>query len=104
MTAIASAAPRPFSRPAAKVTRPSAAVTALAIGSLPRDSSTTSRPASGWALSSERAKTLRPSAPVKVVSAMSVSITHMPAALPICASSSSSSLEGGRAAFHTTTK
>ena len=43
MTAAASAAPRPRSRPAGKVARPSAPVTALPIGSLPRDSSTTSR-------------------------------------------------------------
>ena len=42
MIEAASAAPRPRSRPAGKVARPSASVTALPIGSLPRDSSTTS--------------------------------------------------------------
>ena len=70
-----------------------------------RDSSVTSRLASGWAVSSERAKTFSPSRPVNVVSAMSVSITHMPATLPALVSSSSSfSGTGLLAAFHTTIK
>ena len=103
--AVAAAAPRPRIRPAGKFTRPVASVTALPIGSLPRDSSTISRSASGWALANERAKTLSPSRPLKVVSAMSVSITHMPAMLPAgCSSSSSLSLDGALAAFQATTK
>ena len=89
MTATASAAPVPLRRPAANEARPSAPVTTLPIGSLPRDRTVTSMPASGWAVCSERAKTFSPSSPLKEVRPMSVSITHRPAAAPLVDSSSS---------------
>ena len=54
-----------------------------------REQHVTSMPASGWAVWSERANTLKPSSPLKVVSPISVSITHRPAAPPLVVSSSS---------------